>query len=80
MSAARAMSTIVALFRPCLRKQANADLMMSSRVSVAVVYRRSRHSPQSAGARMSALVGTPVPDVTSTCSTSSSWLHEVPRT
>src|SRR6185312_3924906 len=37
MSAARAMSTIVAFFRPCLRKQANADLMMSSRVSGAVV-------------------------------------------
>src|SRR6185312_6882101 len=32
------------------------------------------------GARISALVGTPVPEVTSTCSTSSTWLWDVPRT
>ena len=30
-------------------------------------------------ARMRPLVGTPVPEVTSTCSTSSTWLHDVPR-
>ncbi len=35
---------------------------------------------QPAGARISPLVGTPVPDVTSTCSTWSTWLYDVPRT
>ena len=49
-----------------------AASMMATRVSVG---RRLGHGR----ARMSALVGTPVPEVTSTCSTSSTWLHDVPR-
>ena len=68
-----AMSTIVAFCSPCLPKQAYADSTMSSRVSVAWVERGSlrhrRSPPYRSGARISPLVGTPVPDVTSTCST-----------
>ena len=36
-------------------------------------------APAYACARIRPLVGQPVPAVTSTCSTSSTWLHDVPR-
>ena len=43
-------------------------------------HRRHRRVDQRSTPRMSPLVGTPVPDVTTTCSTDGTWFTPVPRT
>ncbi len=43
-------------------------------------HRRHRRVGQRSTPRMSPLVGTPVPDVTTTCSTDGTWFTPVPRT